>query len=283
MDSYFSLITSAVSSVASTSVNAVTGDTKVLSELGDQLKTFSRTAPGIPQMRSAFKAISGYTESAAETQRLFLENTKEKIKSMPSGKLAAGLVSGDFDEAWNKSKLLLKENINYLPSEGYVKAATLYTLGDDKEAIKALHDANLQLAKYAGMALGGPIGSIVGQYCVNNLANAITNKGESFNIITEQFNSLTRTFPIVSQVKTVVEASTGDTESSAARFGMGENKEGQAAFLKASKTVALRFQSGVIGNEAIKFWSNSMFAVEASAKISLEVKLTARVEPPINK
>ena len=96
MASYFSLITSAVSSLASTSVNAVTGDTKVLSELGDQLKKFSRTAPGIPQMRSAFEAISGYT---AETQRLFLENTKEKIKAIPSGKLAAGLVSGDFDEA----------------------------------------------------------------------------------------------------------------------------------------------------------------------------------------
>jgi hypothetical protein len=278
MASYFSLITSAVSSLASTSVNAVTGDTKVLSELGYQLKTFSRTAPGMPQMRSAFEAISDYT---AETQRLFLENTKEKIKALPSGKLAAGLVSGDIDEAWYKSKLLLKENMNYLPSGGYVKAATLYTLGDDKEAIKAFHDANLQLAKYAGMAIGGPMGAIVGQYCVNNITNAIINKGESFNIITEHFNSLTRTVPIVSQVKH--EASTGDTESSGPHFDMGENQEAQAAFLKASKTVALRFQSGVIGNQAIKFWSNSMFAVEASAKISFTVKLTEGVEHQIKK
>jgi hypothetical protein len=170
-------------------------------------------------MRSAFEAISGYT---AETQRIFLENTKEKIKALPSGKLAVGLVSDDFDEALNKSKLLLKENINYLPGGGYVKAATLYTLGDDKEAIKAFHDANLQLATYAGMALGGPMGAIVGRYCVNNITNAITNKEEGLK--TEQLNSLTITVPIVSQVRHV---------SSAAHIGMGENQEAQAAFLKA--------------------------------------------------
>ncbi len=230
MASYFSLFTSAVSPVASTSVNAVTGDAKVLSELGDQLKTFSRTAHGIPQMRSAFEAISCNT---AETQRLFLENTKEKIKALPGGKFVVGLVSGDIDEAWNKSKLLFKENMNYLPGGGYVKAATLYTLGDDKEAIKALHDANLQLAKYAGMALGGPMGAIVGQYCVNNMTNPITNKGEGLK--TEQLNSPTRTVPIDSQVRHVVEASPGDAESFAAHFCNQEPKTQEAQRLKKPK------------------------------------------------
>ena len=141
-----------------------------LPELSSETKKTSSILSSIPSITE----IKSTTETIVENQKILLGKAYEVVKASPVGEITKDLTAGNYNEANNKAKELVKNNIDSVP-DGYSKAIALYYAGDKTEAVEIFKNATIRSVPTIAYSLGGPIASILAKSITTTAINSPTN------------------------------------------------------------------------------------------------------------